>query len=499
MKKIDFIIITILTIIAAFLRFFLIKEVPCGLFPDQALNGLDALKFSGGMFSPMLGGKEGLFIYLVSFSQIIFGTGVWQIFVVSALVGTATIITTYMAVKEFFNREIAFLSAFFLAVSSWHIALSRNGFRAILIPLIISLFAYFLIKSLKSKGKKQENIYYPLTAGIFALGFYTYSAYVIFAFSIFLISLFFIFKNRKTLKAFIKKKKKTLINSIIAFALVILPITLFVFIFPDKYFARAGEVSIFSGGKTIIEAARMFLQNFWQTFAGIFNHGDFNWRHNVSGSPLLHLFLAPFFFITFIYAIFRKREILILFFIFTMMLLPGALTNEGSIPHGLRLIGIIPILFIIPSISMSWLLKGKSKALGAACIAVLMLLTAISSYKGYFKEAPFSEHYYSDFRCDLTGAAEYIKNNNVKKVITDGFTFETIKYLVLPGEVEHELTGDYIKNFNEGLGANEKIIVLSSFGYFNEDLLNFLSSNFQEKTVKNKFGSIDFYVFSNKQ
>ncbi len=480
-----------LVVVGAFLRFYMIRELPCGLFPDQAISGLDSIRFSDGLISPIIGGNEGLFIYITALSHLLFGTGVWQIFIVSAFLGTATVATTYFAVKEFFGRNIAFISSFILAVSSWHIALSRNGFRAILVPLIISLLAYFLARSMRSKTGKEKSLFYSLTAGVFALGFYAYNAYVLFALGVGLISLFLLFKYRRDIVTFIRNNKRFLLLALGTFTLVILPIVLFVLIFPEKYFMRAGQV--------FADSVSVVLQNFWQTFVGIFTHGDANWRHNPSGEAMLFVLLVPFFFGGFLYSLYKRRAYLVMVVIFLVMFLPAILTNEGTPPHGLRLIGIIPAIFVFPAIGLNFLLNLKSgllKLLGYLLLAIILGLTAINGYQNYFKDAPNSLHYYNDFRCDLTEAGNYVKAGPDTVVVADYFTFQTIRYLLHPLEITNIEPKDFIKNFNQTDFSDESLLLLSSFREFDQEVIDFLlSKNFVKEEIKNRFGSIDYYIF----
>lgn len=93
----DIFILGLLLLLSGVLRFLFIADIPCGVFPDQASHGLDAFRFLRGHISPMYGTSEGLYIYLVALSHFLFGTGMWQLFIVSASIGTATIATTYLA------------------------------------------------------------------------------------------------------------------------------------------------------------------------------------------------------------------------------------------------------------------------------------------------------------------------------------------------------------------------------------------------------------------
>jgi 4-amino-4-deoxy-L-arabinose transferase-like glycosyltransferase len=75
--------------LAAFLRFFNIFSIPCGLFPDQAIAGLEAIQGPILPFYTSYGPhEEGLYTILVKIVYGLFGVHDWGIFVLSAFLGT---------------------------------------------------------------------------------------------------------------------------------------------------------------------------------------------------------------------------------------------------------------------------------------------------------------------------------------------------------------------------------------------------------------------------
>ncbi len=148
-----FYILFIILIIAAFLRLYNITEVPAGLYPDEAMNGNNALEaLSTGQFKvfyPENNGREGLFINIQAIFLAIFGNQPWALRLPSALFGILTVLGIYFLTKELFkDRRVALLSSFLMAVSFWHINFSRIGFRAIMAPFFAVWAIYFLLKSL---------------------------------------------------------------------------------------------------------------------------------------------------------------------------------------------------------------------------------------------------------------------------------------------------------------------------------------------------------------
>ena len=73
----------------------------------------------------------------------------------AAILGLATVVATVWAVYELFHDEpnaswIALIADAFLAVSFWHLILSRYGYRAITQPLLQALTMAALWRGLRS-------------------------------------------------------------------------------------------------------------------------------------------------------------------------------------------------------------------------------------------------------------------------------------------------------------------------------------------------------------
>ncbi len=353
-------ILTLFTVLTlgAFFRFYQITEIPLGLYPDEAMNGNNALEaLAGGdfkIFYPENNGREGLFINMQAISLWIFGNEPWALRVVSALFGTLTILGLYLVTREIFSafslrntnkyestnsyirknsyfvnpEAIALLSTFFLATSYWHINFSRIGFRAIMIPFFTTFAVYFLLKGLRlttyssSEVEKLPNekfstgsnsIYYLILAGIFAgLGFHTYIAFRFMPFVFAVPILWYLWRTWKprfhleTGFPSISCLPCAILLFIFVTFVAALPIGYYFLQNPQDFLGRGAQVSIFSGESPVLEFAKSNLA----TLGMFFYRGDCNWRHNYSCKPELHPLVALFFAMGLVAAVqgFLKRK-----------------------------------------------------------------------------------------------------------------------------------------------------------------------------------------------
>ena len=420
-KKYIFVLLAILAV-AVFFRFWNLDSVPPGLYPDEAMNGNQAITQAGKIFYPENNGREGLFINLIHLSFSLFGISLWSLKFIPALIGVLTVLGVYFLAKELFqvsgfrfqvSRNIALFSSFFLAISFWHINFSRIAFRAILVPFFLVFLFYFLFR-----GFRTQKISNFIIAGIFfGLGFYTYIA---FRFAIFLVLFVLIFwwlvyKRQNLQKNFLRFTIYFLLFTFI----IALPLGIYFLKNPQDFISRAAGVSIFAQQNPIKAFGQSLIRHLL-----MFNFsGDGNWRHNIAGKPVLFWPIGILFLIGFAYSIketfkVKKNKNYLLFTIYCLllswwfiMLLPGILTVEG-IPHFLRTIGAIPPTFIFAALGANFLylkikqnIKLKPKSLMriglVSCLLILIATFVFSQCWRYFwlwgKNQEVKEAFSSDY------------------------------------------------------------------------------------------------------
>lgn len=179
-------------LMAVFFRFWDLGEMPPGLYPDEAMNGNNALEalyntnsaLGWKFFYPENNGREGLFINLQAISLAIFGNKPWALRGVSGIFGVLTVLGTYFLTIQLFglkspqsqksqpktgrpkgekfknlqkNEIVALIASFFLATSFWHINFSRIGFRAIMAPAFLTWSLFFLLFSFRKMDFYEEK------------------------------------------------------------------------------------------------------------------------------------------------------------------------------------------------------------------------------------------------------------------------------------------------------------------------------------------------------
>ena len=172
--------------LALVLRVFWISDYPTGFTPDEASFGYDAYsilktgKDQWGRFLPLYlesfgDFKSPLYSYLTIPSVYLFGLNVFSTRLPNALLGSASIYITYLLVLELlkdkkilFKNTGALISSFLLAVSPWHVMLSRGAFEANLTTLFMPLGILLFIKGIR------KNAFLPISLLFFGLNMFTY-------------------------------------------------------------------------------------------------------------------------------------------------------------------------------------------------------------------------------------------------------------------------------------------------------------------------------------
>jgi len=410
------------------LRFDNINSAPPGVYPDEAVNGEDALRsISTGHFQwfyPANQGREGLFINIQALSLMLFGINVLALKLPSILFGTLTILGVFLLARELFSTRVGLFSAFLVAVGYWAINFSRIGFRAIMLPFILSFAFYFLWKGLRTRKWTD----FAIGGFIFGAGLHTYIAFRI-APAILVVALISFMISRPN---FLKVYWKKILVFILFTSLAAAPMLYTLFIAHPEYMqSRSASISVLSPTVNQGHLVSTFLRSFGLSLAKYNFWGDQNWRHNYPPYPLLDFLTGIAFLFGFLYSFIRlfhlgylrffkkirdsKLDIYVFLLAwFFIMLAPEFLTAEGN-PHALRSIGTLPVVFIFAALAFDYVLKFASSRSAFYRKIVIGFVAAAFVFIGTFN--PVKYFYFwankpetaSAFQKNLMEATAYLK------------------------------------------------------------------------------------------
>jgi 4-amino-4-deoxy-L-arabinose transferase-like glycosyltransferase len=419
------------------LRTYQLDRLPPGLYPDEAMNGNNAFEAiaTGNykLYYPENNGREGLFINIQA--QLLrvlvpLYSGLpepWMLRLASAIFGSLTVLGMYFLGRELFSRRVGLIASFLLATSFWHIMFSRIGFRAIMAPFaLVWGFALLLVAIRKGReGKTPNSSLFALCAGaVYGAGFHSYIAYRVSPLLLLLVIPFF-----HKMQNFWKVAGAFVFAAFLAAA----PIGWYYLQNPADFLGRTSQVSVFSSP----EPLKILGVNILKTVGMFFVAGDFNERHNLSGSPQLFLPVAILFALGInlaVHGLFHKKPAvqvqkqanpqeqgvkinpltlgrssaaesisflgesfpnkkfgyLACFLWFLLAALPVVISNEG-LPHALRAILMIPPVMLLAAVGASWVydevrgvrLEVREKLLPAIVGLTVAVLLA-QAYRQYF-------------------------------------------------------------------------------------------------------------------
>src|SRR3989344_4624267 len=195
MKHKTILLLSFIVLIAGLLRFFKLGEIPPSLTWDEVAWGYNAYslgidgKDEFGKFLPLsylesFGDfKPPLYAYLTVLPVKLFGLTEFAVRFSSAFFGILTVVISYFLVKEIFyysktknkSTMYALSTSFLLAISPWHINLSRAAFEANVASFFICAGIWLLLLSFRKGG-----IYFLISSISLVASLYTFNTARIF-------------------------------------------------------------------------------------------------------------------------------------------------------------------------------------------------------------------------------------------------------------------------------------------------------------------------------
>ena len=355
----------------------------------------------------------------------LFGLNEFGVRITPVIYGTLTVLLLYFLAKEISDKkEIGLISAFLLAISPWHIQLTRASFESGFSVFWVTLGALLFLKGFKKKK------YWIWSIVPFVLAIYTYNAARVFT-PLFILIAFLIYR-----KALLKDIKVFLVSFGI-FSLSMIPLA--ASFFGGQASARFKLVSIMDdpgfvqrvnkarGNTNLPEPLPKLIHNKYTHFAYVyagnylshftpdflFISGAGHKQHHVQGIGELYAVQAPFIILG-LYFLFKKKNPWRWFLISWLLLvfIPVAITVD-SIPNALRtVLAVIPYeIFTAVGFweTFTVLKKKRAKIILFVVTFGLLIVQFIPYLNNYYNIYP--KLYSRDWQYGYKQAASYIKDH----------------------------------------------------------------------------------------
>ena len=360
-----------LLLVALAARAVALEHIPSNLGGDEGTQGVAALKllepplgnpFSTGWFS-----VPTMSFLAMGLSMRLFGGGVAGLRALSALVGTATVLTTALLARELWGRRVAGMAAAALTCSHFHVHFSRLGSNQIADGLFVTLTLYLLVRGLRSK----REITFALAGAVTGLGWYGYFG----ARLVGIIVVLYLAWRAVVEYRFLARYGRLLLIMLGAALVVTAPLLFHYVDHPENLVSRSRQVSIFASGWLAREreitgrsTADLLLQQFWRSISAFHYTLDTTFWYRAA-IPLLDPVSGVLFVLGLVWATAHHHSqraipmarchwpangLTLLWF--WLALFAGWVLTENP-PSSMRLVIVSPALAILVGLGLNWLME----------------------------------------------------------------------------------------------------------------------------------------------
>ena len=359
----------VIIVLAAFLRLYNLSSNPPALSWDEAAIGWNAktifhtrrdeygtrLPLSFQSFGDY---KAPVYIYLTAPIVGLFGMNEFNVRLISVLAGIASVVVIYYLAQALIPKakNLPLLSALLLAITPWHVLMSRPAFEPNLALFFILSAIYFRLKSFKHPSL----IILTALSGVLAL--YTYHSPKIFL-PLLILGGVTIFRK----KVFAKKMRQWTIAAAILAAILLFPLAKDTLSGGDSrfqgtsiFYTKEGDSKPFN-----LSLASDLIKNYFIHYSPqfLFSGNSNIPRIQMQQLGLLLLIQAPFLIIGFIYLLKHRQKNWAKFLLWWLIIGPVPAMIGFETPHPIRAYNFLPALTITSALGLTQLKKPLFKNL----------------------------------------------------------------------------------------------------------------------------------------
>ena len=270
--------------LAVGVRTYKLDEIPSAIYVDETNASLDALYIlEGRQDSPFATGwyeTPNGYIYFMASLYKLFGANYWTLKAASLIPALLTIPAVFFLGRYLFGSLAGLAAMYLLAISRWHMTMSRWGWNEVMPPLFQAVGVYFLVKGLRER----RAFAYSLGGLITGLTIYTYLGSRLAIATIALFALYWVAVDYHGPWTSWKRHWRGLVIFGAATLVAMAPIGVTYITHPFTFMNRAAEINIFNEVQEQNSLAPL-RENIWRHVQLFYQMGDPTGRQNLPGEP----------------------------------------------------------------------------------------------------------------------------------------------------------------------------------------------------------------------
>jgi hypothetical protein len=442
-------------ILAGVFRLTVLNGTPPEMTSDHVEKILDAQNILNGItqvFFPNNGGRDPIQFYLMaSLSQLPgLGPNFLTLKLLTAIEGLVSIPLLWWMGREMIGEQepelgnlVGLLLAALVAVSSWHVMLSRLGLRIILTVIFTALLVIYLSRALRH-NRRADFIKAGLALGF---GLYAYQSIrmlpIVVVLGVGLAVLFSLLRRQAGRRVMIRLYLTNLVVLATVSFIIFVPMLTFSLEYPQDFWRRTSGRLVGDGlfqevnAEGVLVVRRATLDEQWQAFQEnigklFFNirnallmynwKGDVAWITNAPNRPAMDQFTGSLLIVglaAWTVRMVRRRDPadwLMIPMVF-IMLLPSALSIAYPIenPSATRTSGTLPVVYLFAALPLAMIVLSlkrlftgwQGRAAGTVAASVIILLSLSDNWTSYF--GVYHDTYLHSSPAAYTEAGRYLR------------------------------------------------------------------------------------------
>lgn len=334
--------------LAIFLRVYRLEQIPAGIYVDETNGALDSLYvLEGRPDSPFGTGwyetPNGYIFYMAALFKL-FGANYYSLKAASVIPAVLTVLAVYPLGRVLFGPATAMSAMFLVAVSRWHLTMSRWGWNEVAPPVFQVLGTFFLVRGLRDR----RGLDFAAGGLISGLMIYTYLSSRLALATLALFGVYWLLTDPDGPIRSWRRHWKGFVLFGLAAAIAMAPIAVTYLTDPFTFTNRMVQISVFNEVRDT-HSYQPLIDNIVRHLKFFHQSGDMSGKHNFPGEPETDPVTGLLFVIGLAYGLMRLRDrrrgLLWIWMLLAMS--AGVFSVRHEAPQAYRTLNAVPAIALL--------------------------------------------------------------------------------------------------------------------------------------------------------